>query len=141
MTASERLRAARGVDKRYKTDKRVFDRVVAEALASLPEPFREQISNLAVIVEEWPTPDAADGILTGDSDGGDDGTELLGLYQGIPLSERQSGYNMALPDRITLYRQPILAASRSEAEVREEIRLTVVHEIGHYFGLDDDELP
>ena len=139
MTAADRLRAARGVRQRYRTDRHTFERLVAEALASLPAQFRERISNLAVIVEEWPDDDVTAEHVPPDADGAP--SELLGLYQGIPYGDRHSGYSMVLPDRITIYRQPILAASRSEAEAREEIRLTVVHEIGHYFGLGDDELP
>ena len=138
MSASERVRAARGVKQRYRTDRRAFDRIVSEVLTTLPEPFSERFSNVAVVVEEWPGEDTeADG--TTDEHG--ERTDLLGLYQGIPYSQRQTDYNLVLPDRITIYRQPILAASRSEAEAREEIRLTVLHEIGHYFGLGDDELP
>lgn len=133
MTAADRLRAVRGVPQRYRTDRRTFDRIVREVLRTLPPEFQERISNLAVVVEEWPPAD-------GDEDDGH-GADLLGLYQGIPYGERESGYNMVLPDRITIYRQTILAACRSEAEAREEIRLTVLHEIGHYFGLGDDELP
>jgi predicted Zn-dependent protease with MMP-like domain len=133
MSAAERLRAARGVKLRYRTDRRTFERIVAEVLTTLPEPFRERFSNVAVVVEEWPD-EAAD-------EDQDEETDLLGLYQGIPYGERQTGYHLVLPDRITIYRRPILAACRSEAEAREEIRLTVLHEIGHYFGLGDDELP
>lgn len=103
-------------------------------MATLPPVFEERISNLAVVVEEWPADEAA--AVTGDED-----TDLLGLYQGIPYGERRSDYSMVLPDRITIYRQPILAICRTEDEAREEIRLTVLHEIGHYFGLGDDELP
>jgi predicted Zn-dependent protease with MMP-like domain len=140
MTAADRLRAARGVALRYRTDKRTFDRIVREVLATLPDDFQERISNLAIVVEEWPADDADD--VAGDAHGDDEETDLLGLYQGVPYGDRQSGsYSMVLPDRITIYRQPILAASRSEAAAREEIRLTVLHEIGHYFGLGDDELP
>jgi predicted Zn-dependent protease with MMP-like domain len=135
MTASDRLRAARGVPQRYRTDRRTFDRIVRETLATLPAELRERISNLAVMVEEWP-PDDADEVDV------DEGADLLGLYQGVPYGERQNGgYSMVLPDRITIYRQPILSVVRSEAEAREEVRLTVLHEIGHYFGLGDDELP
>lgn len=137
MNASERLRAARGAKQKYRTDRRAFDRVVSEVLTTLPEPFRERLENVAVIVEEWPS-DAADDVEAAGVDAGDG---LLGLYRGVPYGERQSGYNLVLPDRITIYRQPILAQCRSEAEAREEIRLTVLHEIGHYFGLGDDELP
>jgi predicted Zn-dependent protease with MMP-like domain len=137
MTAADRLRAARGVPQRYRTDRRTFDRIVREVLATLPEPFRERFSNVAIVVEEWPAPDAGD---PADPDG-HDADELLGLYQGVPYGERQTDYGMVVPDRITIYRQPILSVCRSEAEAREEIRLTVLHEIGHYFGLGDDELP
>ena len=136
MNAAERLRAVRGVRLRYRTDRRLFERLVAEVVQTLPEPFRERLTNVGIAVEEWPDAEADD-----DEDGEDDETDLLGLYQGIPYGERQSDYNMVLPDRITIYRGPILAASRNEAEAREEIRLTVLHEIGHYFGLGDDELP
>ena len=137
MTAADRIRAARGVPRRYRTDRRTFDRIVREVLATLPERFRERISNLAIVVEEWPVPDAAES----DGDDADDAADLLGLYQGVPYGDRQADYSMVLPDRITIYRQPILSVSRSEAAAREEIRLTVLHEIGHYFGLGDDELP
>lgn len=138
MSARERLRAARGVGQRYRTDRAAFERIVVEVLATLPEPFSERIANVAVLVEEWPAP--------GDSShhhgAADDEDGLLGLYQGVPLSERGGADDhLTLPDRITIYRQPILAQSRSEAEAREEIRLTVLHEIGHFFGLGEDELP
>jgi predicted Zn-dependent protease with MMP-like domain len=111
--------------------------MVGEVLAALPEQFRARLSNVAVVVDEWP-PDDAD-----DAGGGPDGDEpeLLGLYQGVPYGDRATDYHLALPDRITIYRRPILAQSRTEAEAREEVRLTVLHEIGHYFGLGDDELP
>jgi predicted Zn-dependent protease with MMP-like domain len=138
MTAADRLRAARGVRHRYRTDRRTFERLVADVVATLPEPFRERFSNVAIVVADWPDDDV-DADTADDLDGEE--SDLLGLYQGVPYGERQSDYNMVLPDRITIYRKPILAGCRSEVEVREEIRLTVLHEIGHYFGLGDDELP
>ena len=107
---------------------------------SLPPQIVAHISNVAVVVEEWPTDDDPDPGASSPNDDSDE-NDLLGLYQGIPYGERQTSYGMVLPDRITIYRQPILAVCRSEAEAREEIRLTVLHEIGHYFGLGDDELP
>jgi predicted Zn-dependent protease with MMP-like domain len=140
MTAADRLRAARGIPQRYRTDRRTFDRIVREVLTTLPEPFLERFSNVAIVVEEWPAAESGDPADPAGSDR-DDAEELLGLYQGVPYGERQTDYGMVLPDRITIYRQPILSVSRSEAEAREEIRLTVLHEIGHYFGLGDDELP
>jgi predicted Zn-dependent protease with MMP-like domain len=136
MSAADRLRAVRGIRHKYRTDRRTFEGIVAEVVRSLPEPFRDKLSNVGIAVEEWPDEDTG-------TEGADDEeeTDLLGLYQGVPYGDRQTDYNLVLPDRITIYRGPILAASRNEAEAREEIRLTVLHEIGHYFGLGDDELP
>lgn len=133
MTAADRLRALRGVPQRWRTDRRTFERMVNEVMATLPPEFQERISNVAVVVAEWPDDDAHE-VTDGD-------TDLLGLYQGIPYGERESNYSMVLPDRITIFRQPILSICRTEAEAREEVRLTVLHEVGHYFGLGDDELP
>ncbi|MDP8925293.1 MAG: metallopeptidase family protein [Chloroflexota bacterium] len=130
-----RLRALRGQPRRYRPDLRTFEQLVAEALAELPAPFRDLLSNVAVEVAEWPSPDDAE-ILSGDEDDG-----LLGLYRGIPYGERGTGYHLAVPDRITIYRRPILDLCRTEEEVRAEIRKTVLHEVGHYFGLSDEELP
>ena len=129
-----RLRALRGQQRRYRPDLATFERLVAEALAELPAPFRALVSNVAVEVADWPAPDDARGMAG-------EGDDLLGLYQGIPYGERGTGYHLALPDRITIYRRPILDLCRTEEEVRAEIRDTVVHEVGHYFGLSDEELP
>jgi predicted Zn-dependent protease with MMP-like domain len=136
MKARERLRALRGVDQRYRTDRHLFESMVAEAVADLPDAFRSRLSNVAVVVEDWPASDAVecDHAPT-------ENLDLLGLYQGVPLGFRSSGYHLAVPDRITIYRRPILASCRSEAQLRREIRLTVLHEIGHHFGLSDAELP
>ena len=136
MSARARLRALRGVDQRYRTDRRRFEAMVAEAVAELPEPFRSRLSNVAVVVEDWPPADS-DGCEHEHSER----LDLLGLYQGVPLGFRSSGYHLAMPDRITIYRRPILATCGSEAQLRREIRLTVLHEIGHHFGLSDAELP
>ncbi len=137
MTAADRLRAARGHRLKYRTDRRAFERIVRDVLTTLPAPFRDRLINVAVVVAEWPT-EAEERHGADELDGE---TDLLGLYQGIPFTERTTDYHLTVPDQITIYRQPILAACRSEAEAREEIRLTVLHEIGHYFGLGDDELP
>lgn len=136
--AADRLSALRGVRHRWKTDRRCFQRLVIEAVHSLPDEFRARVENVAVVVAEWPDDDEAEASI---ESGAPEDSDLLGLYQGVPYGERTQGYNMTLPDRITIYRQPILASVRTEAEAREEIRLTVLHEIGHYFGLGDDELP
>lgn len=140
MTGADRLRTARGVPQRYRTDRRTFARIVGEVVQSLPDQFRDRLENVAIIVAEWPADEDQDA-LAGDDGDHTEPSELLGLYQGVPYGERLQDYNLTLPDRITIYRQPILAACRNEAAAREEIRLTVLHEIGHYFGLGDDELP
>ena len=134
-----RLKALRGQQRRYRPDLRTFERLVAEALADLPAPFRERISNVALLVADWPEPE--DARATYGHDEHEAGDDLLGLYHGVPLGERGTDYHLALPDRITIYRRPILDLCRTEQEIRAEIRDTVVHEVGHYFGLSDDELP
>jgi len=100
-----------------------FEEMVDEALDGLPPGIVRVMRNVAVVVE--------------DTSGDDD---LLGLYDGIPLTERLSDYSGALPDRITIYRLPICAICDDEAEVVEEVRVTVVHEVGHHFGIDDERL-
>ena len=100
-----------------------FESMVSEALDGLPEEPGRLMSNVAVTVEH---------------DGGPAG--LLGLYQGIPLTRRTSSYAGALPDRITIYRQAICAVCDSEKEVVEQVRRTVVHEVGHHFGIGDRRL-
>jgi predicted Zn-dependent protease with MMP-like domain len=130
-----RLRIYRELRQRYRPDRRAFERLVVESLDSLPSPFRERVGNVAVTVAEWPSDDQARSVRLHASD------DLLGLYQGTPMGDRGTGYHLVPPDRITIYRQPIIQMCRTEQEVREEIRATVLHEIGHYFGLRDDELP
>ena len=101
-----------------------FDDLVARALDQLPAPLASLLDNVVVLVEDE-DPDEPD---------------LLGLYNGIPLTERGSGYAGALPDTVTIYRRPILAMCESEEEVAEEVQITVVHELAHHFGIDDDRL-
>jgi predicted Zn-dependent protease with MMP-like domain len=115
---------------------RAFETLVAEALDHLPESVRERIENVAVVVEEWPRPARLVAL------GYDPDQDLLGLYEGIPRHQRGSGYHLAVPDRITIFRQPILdhvGSGGREAIVRE-VRKTVIHEVAHHFGIDDEEL-
>jgi predicted Zn-dependent protease with MMP-like domain len=100
-----------------------FEDMVAAALDSLPEELGRLMRNVAVTVEHGPGPPG-----------------LLGLYQGIPLTSRTSQYAGVLPDRITIYRQAICAICGSEAEVVEQVRRTVIHEVAHHFGIDDARL-
>lgn len=100
-----------------------FEEMVADALDALPQEFGRLMSNVAVTVEHGQGPPG-----------------LLGLYQGIPLTERTTNYAGVLPDRITLYRQAICAVSQSEDEVRCQVRRTVIHEVAHHFGISDERL-
>jgi predicted Zn-dependent protease with MMP-like domain len=111
-----------------------FEALVAEALDSLPEQFAELLANVAVVVEDEPGAEDREEVGIGDDE------ELFGLYQGVPLSERGSSYG-ALPDRVVIYRGPILRWCESRREVIREVRDTVVHELGHHFGLDENEMP
>lgn len=116
---------------------REFERAVSEALEQIPTDLREAIENVAVTVEDDPSDEELRGV-------GLDPTvdTLLGLYQGVPLPERgPSTYGLDLPDRIVVYRLPLLEACRTRRELLREIRNTVIHELGHYFGLPEEELP
>jgi predicted Zn-dependent protease with MMP-like domain len=111
-----------------------FERLVAEAVGLIPKRFRREITNLALIVEAEPSPDLLDemGIEPTDS--------LYGLYSGTPLTERGWGYGNQLPDRITIYQNPIEEDCDDEDEMRVVIGETLIHEIGHYFGLSEEEI-
>ncbi len=113
-----------------------FQSLVQEALDGLPDEYVPLIANVAVVVEEEPTPELlADLEMEEDED-------LLGLYQGLSIDHEsffQAGGQ--LPAKISIYRGPILRVCRTKKEVVQEVRDTVVHEIGHHFGLSDDEMP
>ena len=115
-----------------------FEALVEQALEQLPEQFKEALDNVAVMVEEEPSDEDLEGVGIDPVDPERD--ELFGLYQGTPITERDSFYS-ALPDRVLIYRGPILRECESRREVLREIRDTVQHELGHYFGLEEDELP
>lgn len=112
-----------------------FEELVAEALDEIPEPFLEMMENVQVIVEDEPTPGLLRSLgLHPRRD------TLFGLYDGVPLDERGDNHAMTLPDRITLYYRPLVRACRSERALRREIATTVVHEVAHFFGLDEDDV-
>ncbi len=113
---------------------KAFERVVAQAVDSIPEALRARLSNVDIVIEDWPS--AADL----EASGVPRGYTLFGLYTGVPLTERTSGYHMVLPDRIAIYRGPLLDAFDDPAELRAEIRATVIHEFAHFFGLSDADL-
>jgi predicted Zn-dependent protease with MMP-like domain len=104
-------------------DPDAFEQMVGTALDSLPPQFAALIENVAVLVEHGQGPRG-----------------LLGLYEGVPLTSRNTHYAGVLPDRITIYQRSICALCDTEAEVVEQVRRTVIHEVGHYFGISDERL-
>lgn len=102
-----------------------FAELVEQAFDALPEDLTRLLENVVLLVED---------------DAPDDDPTLLGLYDGVPVTERTSAYGGVLPDRITIYRNPTLAICDTEEDVVEEVGITVAHEIAHYFGIDDDRL-
>ena len=114
--------------------RRRFEALVERAVRTLPKRFREKLENIAVVVEDWTDEEtlAEMGIEPPDT--------LYGLYRGVDLTHRDSGYGNVLPDTITIYQGPIEEDCAGEAEMAEFVRETVIHEIGHYFGLDDETM-
>ena len=111
-----------------------FDELVLSAIEDLPEIFLECLENVAIVVEEWPDRATLQSVDLNHR------SELLGLYQGIPQTDRTHGYNLVMPDKISIYRRPILMRCRTESEVRDLVQRVVRHEIAHHFGIDDDRL-
>ena len=115
-------------------DRARFERLVAEAVDKLPDEFREKLANIDVVVERQPTfRQLAEAGLEPDE-------TLLGLYEGIPQTERGRHYGLVVPDKITIFQRPIEAQCSNDVEIRSQIRRTVLHEIAHHFGIDDDRL-
>jgi predicted Zn-dependent protease with MMP-like domain len=103
----------------------LFEAYAREALASMPDELRSQMSNVELVVEDWPPP----------------GSRLLGLYQGVPLTRRGAYYAGALPDKITIFRGPLERLYGGDPErLRREVRRVVLHEVAHHFGISDERL-
>lgn len=117
-------------------DKAEFESIAQEVFDSLPEPFRQNIENVHIVVEDIPDSH------TTHKTGVHSGSMLLGLYEGIPLSKRGTAYGMypATPDKITLYKQNIESIVRTDEAVRAKIREVLIHEIAHYFGMNEEEV-
>jgi predicted Zn-dependent protease with MMP-like domain len=111
-----------------------FEGLVAEALKGIPPELAGALDNIEVTVDDWPTSEQLADVDLDEDD------MLFGLYQGTPLPERSPMQPYALPDVITIFQGPLEEACETEDEIREEIRLTVIHEIAHYFGIDEDRL-
>jgi len=112
----------------------LFEELVAEAVSGLPDEFRELLDNVEVFVEDWPSREQLESV------GLRDRHDLLGLYEGTPITHRDQSYNLVLPDRITIFQKPLEAQCGSSREIKREIIRTVKHEIAHYFGMDEDRL-
>jgi predicted Zn-dependent protease with MMP-like domain len=108
-----------------------FEHLVSEAVAGLPEEFRDLLENVDVVVEDFPN-----GIQSRKATGR--GT-LLGLYEGVPMTGR-GGYNLVVPDKITIFQNAVESICTSDSEIEHEVRNVVLHEIAHHFGLDDRRL-
>ena len=115
-----------------------FAALVEKAVHDLPDEFQEAIDNVVVMVAEEPSDDDLEEVGIDPDD--PDRDELFGLYQGVPLPERGSGYS-SLPDRVLIFRGPILRVCETRRQVMREIRETVQHELGHYFGMEEEDLP
>ena len=111
-----------------------FERLVAEAVALIPRRFRREMRNLALVVEDEPSDALLDEMEIEPPD------SLYGLYQGIPLPERSWGHGNHLPDKITLFQRPIEQDCEDDDEIRAVIGETLIHEVGHYFGLSEEEI-
>jgi predicted Zn-dependent protease with MMP-like domain len=114
--------------------RREFEGLVEQEVESLPPTFVRRLDNVEVVVEDEPSQEDLE--LAGVEPGG----TLFGLYHGVPQSERGTWYGNTLPDRIVIYQRPIEAVARDRREIRRQVRITLMHEIGHYFGLAEDDL-
>jgi predicted Zn-dependent protease with MMP-like domain len=115
-------------------ERKAFERHVADALASIPRRFRKAMQNIAIVVEDEPS-----AALLADMEIEPPDT-LLGLYQGTPLTERSWDYGNALPDRILIFQGPHERAAEDEDDLVVAIAETLIHEIGHYFGMSEDQI-
>jgi predicted Zn-dependent protease with MMP-like domain len=110
-----------------------FENLVVEALDSLPEDLLELLDNVDVTIERFPSTEQLRRV-------GIRGGTLLGLYEGIPLTERNGGYNIVLPDKITIFQRSIEQMCSTYPEIVDQVRTTVIHEVAHHFGIDDERL-
>ncbi len=110
-----------------------FESLVRRVLSQLPDEFKARLDNVDIVVDDIASKDQLIGT------GIQREIDLLGLYEGIPLTERY-GYDMILPDKITIFQNPVESACESQEQIAEEIKITILHEIAHHFGIDDSTL-
>ncbi len=111
-----------------------FKELVAIAVESLPDNLKDSLHNIDIVIEDWPSRETLDDLRIKHRQ------DLLGLYQGVPLTKRGRGYNMVLPDKITIFQKPIEMRYHSEEQLIKRIQGVVKHEIAHYFGISDSRL-
>ena len=117
-----------------KLTRREFEELVVLALKRLPKFFKKKMKNVGVVVEDRASQDLVSEMGLRSS------SELLGLYQGVPVDQRGFYYGNVLPDKITLFQLPIESICKTKEEIKEKVKEVVMHEVGHYFGLDDERL-
>ena len=111
-----------------------FENLVFEVLEGLPRQFQEKLDNVTVVVEDWPVEEQLKSVKLSP------GTTLFGLYQGVPKTRRGSSYTLVPPDKITIFQGPLEYFFRMPEAIKEQVRKTVMHEIGHHFGLSDADI-
>lgn len=114
--------------------KEEFEKIVGEGVKAIPERFLQKLSNVAIVIEAEPTPAQRKKLNI------HPGFTLLGLYEGVPQARRGSNYSAVLPDKITIFQNPIEATARDETDIKEIVKNTVWHEIAHHFGMDEAEV-
>lgn len=118
----------------YDVSDELFDKLISRAMDELPQEYIKGLDNVAIVYDEWPDQFQAT------KAGLREGLLLLGLYEGIPLPERTAGYNMVLPDKITLFKRSLCMISRNETDFFEHIKRTLWHEIAHFYGLNHEKI-
>ena len=111
-----------------------FELLVAQVIDDLPQEFLDMLENVDIVVEDYPTPEQLRKSAVGQDE------TLLGLYEGVPQTRRTSGYNMVLPDKITVFQKPIAAQCSNDNQIYAEVKKTLKHEIAHHFGISDERL-
>ena len=115
-------------------DDQEFDKLISQAMDELPQKYIKGLKNVLITYEDQPSPEQREKLkLRCDQ-------TLFGLYEGVPRTSRGAGYNMVLPDRITIFKLPIVASVQTEAQLKEQVKHTLWHEIAHYYGLDHGQI-
>src|SRR5262245_49614608 len=115
-------------------ERKRFESLVHEAVKELPQEFRDKLTNIAIVIEDYPSEELLERMEIGEDE------TLFGLYEGVPLTERGHFNEPLYPDRILIFQGPIEEECETPEEIREEVRITLLHEVAHFFGFDDDEL-